>query len=177
MQQKSSLLPDPVAAKPVISNNAIVLSLIKQNPNCESTEQWSPPPPPLFFFFLNLLLHPPPSLSLCVCVCVSMSVSLSLCLSLSCSLALCLLFSFSLHSGRPDMTFAVDWTWKTNYLSIYLSTLSFFPTLSPLFLSSFLPSSLSPSWISVFSTRTWTCMHLHELGVCFPIQYSVSQQC
>ncbi|XP_076463027.1 uncharacterized protein LOC143295291 isoform X2 [Babylonia areolata] len=31
--QKSSLLPDPSAAKPVISNNALVLSLVKQNPN------------------------------------------------------------------------------------------------------------------------------------------------
>ncbi|KAL8604759.1 hypothetical protein ACOMHN_017718 [Nucella lapillus] len=30
--QKSSLLPDPVSAKPVISNNAIVQSLVKQNP-------------------------------------------------------------------------------------------------------------------------------------------------
>ncbi|XP_025084583.1 spidroin-1-like isoform X2 [Pomacea canaliculata] len=32
LQQKSSLLPDPVATKPVIANNPVVLSLVKQNP-------------------------------------------------------------------------------------------------------------------------------------------------
>ena len=32
------------------------------------------------------------------------------------------LLTFTVHNNRPDMTFAVAWALKTNYLSIYLST-------------------------------------------------------